>query len=96
MTPKGSPEISINEAELSAILRSLPDALIAYRKRLCTQGELAELLGVHEQQIQRYESSRYQSASLKRLSQIAKLLEALEINQHFNPGATKLCQSKPI
>lgn len=81
MTTKDLPEISINEAELSAILRSLPDALIAYRKRLCTQAELASLLGLHEQQIQRYESSRYQSASLKRLLQIAKLLEALEINQ---------------
>jgi len=39
-----------------------------------TQRRLAEALGVAEQQIQRYESSAYRSASLARLCDIADAL----------------------
>ncbi len=40
-----------------------------------TQEQLAEKLGIKEQQVQRYESTKYQSASLRRLIEIAKILE---------------------
>jgi len=56
-------------------LAELPLLLIKARiaNRL-TQSELATLLHVKEQQIQRYESELYSSASLKTLLNIAKLL----------------------
>ena len=57
------------------LLENLPEILIEERKRLdLTQRQLAEKLGLKEQQIQRYEASRYQSASLQRLRQVAKAL----------------------
>jgi HTH-type transcriptional regulator / antitoxin HipB len=40
-----------------------------------TQKELAAKIGVQEQQIQRYEETRYASASLVRLVEIARALE---------------------
>jgi HTH-type transcriptional regulator/antitoxin HigA len=49
-------------------LAGLADALIKSRiARGWTQRRLAETLGVAEQQVQRYESSAYRSASLARL-----------------------------
>jgi transcriptional regulator with XRE-family HTH domain len=39
-----------------------------------SQKQLSELLGVKEQQIQRYESTRYEGASLRRLQEISNLL----------------------
>jgi transcriptional regulator with XRE-family HTH domain len=42
-----------------------------------TQKELAAKIGVQEQQIQRYESDRYASASLARLTQVAHALEIM-------------------
>ena len=45
-----------------------------------SQGELAKLLSLKEQQIQRYESDLYSSVNLKRLSKIAEVLE-LEIDE---------------
>ena len=53
----------------------LPHALI--RARIAsdmTQKELAERLGLKEQQIQRYESSEYKSASMERIAQIMSAL----------------------
>lgn len=45
-----------------------------------TQRQLASRLGVHHQQIQRYEASDYQTASLARLMEIADVLkEALDM-----------------
>lgn len=41
-----------------------------------TQKELAARLQIKEQQIQRYEQERYQSASLSRLQEVARALEA--------------------
>ena len=56
----------------------LPIELIRARIALgLTQKQLAELVGIKEQQIQRYEAERYSSASLRKLVQISK---ALEIN----------------
>ena len=59
-------------------LSELPIALIKARiSRGMTQKELAEKIGVQEQQIQRYESNHYSSVSFDRLKEI---FEALEIS----------------
>lgn len=42
-----------------------------------TQKELAAKIGVQEQQIQRYEENQYASASLARLTEIARALEII-------------------
>ncbi|MBS1837012.1 MAG: helix-turn-helix transcriptional regulator [Actinobacteria bacterium] len=56
-------------------LAGLADALIQVRiARGWTQRQLADRLGVAEQQVQRYESSSYRSASLARLCDIAQAL----------------------
>ncbi|MGB2799714.1 MAG: XRE family transcriptional regulator [Dehalococcoidia bacterium] len=59
-------------------LGELPNILI--RARIAhglSQRDLAELAGLKEQQIQRYEAAEYASANLRRLSEIA---EALKLN----------------
>lgn len=56
-------------------LEKLPNLLIRGRiARGLSQRELAERIGVREQQIQRYEAEKYASASLSRLSDIAHAL----------------------
>ncbi len=45
-----------------------------------TQKELAAKIGVQEQQIQRYEENKYASASLARLTEIARALEIIFAN----------------
>ena len=56
-------------------LAGLADSLIKARiARGWTQRDLADALGVAEQQIQRYESTAYRSASLARLCDIAEAL----------------------
>jgi ribosome-binding protein aMBF1 (putative translation factor) len=60
--------------ELSS-LAELPEALI--RARIAsglTQKELAERLGLREQQVQRYEATRYAGANLARLQAVADAL----------------------
>jgi hypothetical protein len=53
-------------------LLELPDALIEGRITLgLTQKQLAQKIGVPEQQIQRYEQTRYSGASLERLQEAA-------------------------
>ncbi len=60
---------------LAAIVECLPESLVDERKKLgLTQKELAERLGIKEQQIQRYEATRYQSASLKRIVEVAEAM----------------------
>lgn len=56
-------------------LEDLPDALIRARiaKRL-TQRELADKLGLKEQQIQRYEATQYAGASLERIREVMAAL----------------------
>lgn len=56
---------------LSDIGTQLIDARIA---RGLSQRELAELVGVHQQQIARWEKQRYASTSLGRLSRVAEAL----------------------
>lgn len=70
---------SLRDGETTVIeassLAGLADALIKARiARGWTQRRLAETLGVAEQQVQRYESSAYRSASLARLCDIADAL----------------------
>lgn len=58
----------------------LPLALIKARVALgLTQKDLADRLGVKEQQIQRYEATDYTAASVRRLKQV---IEALGIRVH--------------
>jgi transcriptional regulator with XRE-family HTH domain len=62
-------------------LAELPDVLI--RARIAsglTQRELAEELDIKEQQVQRYEATRYKGASLTRLVAVAR---ALDIEIHM-------------
>jgi HTH-type transcriptional regulator/antitoxin HigA len=57
-------------------LHDLPVVLIQARiARGMSQRDLANFIGVAEQQIQRYEAERYRSASLERLSEIAAALD---------------------
>jgi predicted nucleotidyltransferase/DNA-binding XRE family transcriptional regulator len=50
-------------------------ALVQTRKSSgLTQAELAATLGVHRQQVQRWESTRYRSASLERVGEVAHTL----------------------
>lgn len=61
-------------------MQQLANGLIAARIAAgLTQRQLAERLGLKEQQIQRYEATDYESASLARLTQIA---DALGIQIH--------------
>ena len=67
-----SGEVSITPPE---ILEELPQNLI--RARIAsglTQKELAQQLGIKEQQIQRYEATNYKTASLARLLEIIRAL----------------------
>lgn len=59
------------------LVADLPEALI--RARIAaglSQRELATRLGLKEQQIQRYEATRYKSASLERVIEVARALAA--------------------
>jgi transcriptional regulator with XRE-family HTH domain len=57
-------------------LEELPQALIKARIAAgLTQRELAEKLGLKEQQIQRYEATEYASADLARFSEVARALK---------------------
>jgi DNA-binding Xre family transcriptional regulator len=57
-------------------IRELPDALIEGRiARRFTQKQLGQRLGVPEQQIQRYEQTRYSGASIERLGEVAEALQ---------------------
>jgi ribosome-binding protein aMBF1 (putative translation factor) len=59
---------------ISVVPRDLIRARIAAR---LSQRELAERLGMPEQQIQRYEAKEYESVSLARIAEVAKVLQSL-------------------
>lgn len=86
-------EITILEA---SGLEELPDILIRARiARGMSQRDLAEFLGLKEQQIQRYEADRYRSASLERLGEVSdalgiKLNERAELIGDGSLGAVNL------
>lgn len=65
-------------------LRELPLALIEARIAAhLTQRDLAELLGVSEQQVQRWEANTYAGVGLDRLQDIADAVR-LEIHEHVS------------
>lgn len=56
-------------------LDEVPDALVTGRIAAgLTQKQLAERMGLKEQQIQRYEATRYRSASLARVQEVVSAL----------------------
>jgi transcriptional regulator with XRE-family HTH domain len=66
----------------------LPQALIRARIGAgLSQKDLAERLGLKEQQIQRYESTSYSGASFERLSEIIQALGLTVREEVFLPGA---------
>ena len=72
-------------------VEELPRMLI--RARIAaglTQKELGELIGVAEQQIQRYEATEYESASMSRVIEVARALSgrASKRGHQGVPGAT--------
>ncbi len=54
-----------------------------------SQKELAKRLGMPEQQIQRYEAMEYESVSLRRVSEIAEVLQAVTSGSRKRRGASK-------
>jgi HTH-type transcriptional regulator/antitoxin HigA len=63
-------------------LRELPSVLVKARiAKGMSQRQLAERLGLKEQQIQRYEAERYATASLRRVNEIADAL-GLHVTKH--------------
>jgi DNA-binding XRE family transcriptional regulator len=59
------------------LVNDLPLLLIKWRiYRKLTQKELAELLGLYEQQIQKYEETNYSGASLATISKVAETLSS--------------------
>ena len=75
-------------------LRGIPDALI--RARIAaglTQKALAVRLGLKEQQVQRYEATRYASANLSRIQAVADALGVRIHERIVLPAADK--QSAP-
>jgi ribosome-binding protein aMBF1 (putative translation factor) len=67
----------------------LPRALIQSRIALgLSQKELAERLGLKEQQIQRYEASEYAGASVQRLNEVIRAL-GIQVREEISlPGGT--------
>ena len=64
------------DPNISASVANLPKSLIRTRiAKGLTQKDLAERMGLKEQQIQRYEASGYESAGLARITEIAWALE---------------------
>jgi DNA-binding XRE family transcriptional regulator len=65
----------------------LPEALIRARVALgLTQRQLADRLGMKEQQIQRYEATNYASASMERVGQVIDAL-GIEVREHVTVPA---------
>ena len=78
--------------EISDLGKSLVEARLA---RGLTQRELANIAGIQEQQIQRYEKESYETASLKRISHIANAIgiefsARLLINRTNEPETSQL------
>jgi len=70
-------------------LADLPILLVKARiARGWTQRDLADALGVAEQQVQRYESTGYRSASLARLCDVASALNIAVTEQAVLEGPT--------
>jgi len=71
-------------------LRDLPEALI--RARIAsgfTQKQLAQRVGLKEQQIQRYEATRYKGVSLERIQEVTEALGVKIREQVTIPSAAQ-------
>jgi DNA-binding XRE family transcriptional regulator len=69
-----SGRVQVNSASIEELPTALIRARIAHR---WTQKDLADLLDVTEQTIQRYEATEYQGVALARLTRIANALSVL-------------------
>jgi DNA-binding Xre family transcriptional regulator len=68
-------------------LNNVPELLIKWRiKRNWSQKELAEKLGLAEQQVQKYESTNYSSATLDTLLRVATALNDLSSRSGKTPA----------
>lgn len=80
----------------AASLSDLPDNLIRARiARGMSQKDLAEVLGLKEQQVQRYEAERYRSASLDRLIEVSDALGVRVENRTALVGNANLTTVDP-
>lgn len=70
---------NISIEDISDLGKSLVEARLA---RGLTQRELANIAGIQEQQVQRYEKDSYETASLKRISHIANAI-GIEFSAKF-------------
>lgn len=71
-------------------LGELPDALVRARISAgLTQRELAGRLGLKEQQVQRYEATRYAGVSLERIQQVVEALGAKIRERIILPSAAE-------
>ncbi len=69
-----------------------PALLAARTERGLTQRELGDLLGVHQQQVARWERDRYSRVALSRLQRIAEALGMDDVA--VNLGADAVCQQQ--
>ncbi len=77
-------------------LSELPTILIRARiAKGLSQRDLAQRLGLKEQQIQRYEAEGYSSASLRRLAEIAEALN-LNVKVHSALGPMMTHKNSPV
>lgn len=77
-------------------LRELPALLVKARiAKGMSQRQLAERLGLKEQQIQRYEAEKYASASLRRINEVADALN-LRVTKHarLHPETSKTASTQ--
>jgi transcriptional regulator with XRE-family HTH domain len=83
-------------------LEEFPQALIRARTAAgLTQRELAERMGLKEQQIQRYEATEYASADLARINEVARALglrvrEDIFLNTSSQPSEELLVRLKDL
>ncbi|GAA0195977.1 HTH-type transcriptional regulator/antitoxin HigA [Brevundimonas nasdae] len=81
----------------AATLSDLPDSLVRARiARGMSQKDLADFLGMKEQQVQRYEAERYRSASLERLVEISDALGVAIENRASLVGDSRMESVDPV
>jgi ribosome-binding protein aMBF1 (putative translation factor) len=87
---EGIKEGDIPPPDLSYIAAVPQDLIRARIAAGLSQKELAERLGMPEQQIQRYESVEYESVSFARIAEIAEVLQAAKPSPNKLAGSGRL------
>ncbi len=87
---EGIKEGDIPPPDLSYIAAVPQDLIRARIAAGLSQKELAERLGMPEQQIQRYESTEYESVSFARIAEIAEVLQAAKSSPNELAGSGRL------